>query len=416
MNSIEYLQAGEQELYPIFSEIDSLVKQNLRGVIDAFRHHRVGVHHFSGVTGYGHDDIGRETLDKVFAEIMGAEAAAVRIQFVSGTHAIACALFGALRPGDEMLSVVGPPYDTLEEVIGLRGEGQGSLKEFGISYRELPLTETGTINWQGLESAVTEKTRLALIQRSCGYSWRASLAISEIEKIVKIVKQKNSETVCFVDNCYGEFIEDREPIAVGADLVAGSLIKNPGGTIVMAGGYVAGRADLVEAATCRLTAPGIGSSGGATFEQNRLLFQGLFLAPQMVGEAMKGNHLTAYVFDKLGYAVNPLPFEKRRDVIQGIKLGSPEKLIAFCRAIQQYSPVGSYLDPVPGPMPGYDSQLVMAGGTFIDGSTSEFSADGPLREPYVVFCQGGTHWTHVAIALEAAIEAVGSSRDILQHP
>ena len=385
-------------------------------MIDAFRHHRVGVHHFSGVTGYGHDDIGRETLDKVFAEIMGAEAAAVRIQFVSGTHAIACALFGTLRPGDEMLSVVGPPYDTLEEVIGLREEGQGSLKEFGISYRELPLTETGTINWQGLESAVTEKTRLALIQRSCGYSWRASLAISEIEKIVKIVKQKNSETVCFVDNCYGEFIEDREPIAVGADLVAGSLIKNPGGTIVMAGGYVAGRADLVEAATCRLTAPGIGSSGGATFEQNRLLFQGLFLAPQMVGEAMKGNHLTAYVFDKLGYAVNPLPFEKRRDVIQGIKLGSPEKLIAFCRAIQQYSPVGSYLDPVPGPMPGYDSQLVMAGGTFIDGSTSEFSADGPLREPYVVFCQGGTHWTHVAIALEAAIKAVGSSRDILQHP
>ena len=411
MNISEYLQAGEEELFPIFFEIDSSLRQNLRRVINAFRHHRVGVHHFSGVTGYGHDDLGRETLDKVFAEVMGAEAAAVRVQFVSGTHAIACALFGALRPGDEMLSVAGPPYDTLEEVIGLREEGQGSLKEFGISYRELPLTETGTINWQGLKSAVTEKTRLALIQRSCGYSWRASLSISDIEKIVKIVKQQNPETVCFVDNCYGEFIEDQEPTVVGADLVAGSLIKNPGGTIVMAGGDVAGRADLVEAATCRLTAPGIGSSGGATFEQNRLLFQGLFLAPQMVGEAMKGNHLTAYVFDKLGYAVNPLPFEKRRDVIQGIKLGSPEKLIAFCRAIQQYSPVGSYLDPVPGPMPGYESPLVMAGGTFIDGSTSEFSADGPLREPYVVFCQGGTHWTHVAIALEAAIEAVGSSRE-----
>ena len=407
MNSIEYLQAGEQELFPIFSEIDSLVKKNLRRVINAFRHHRVGVHHFSGVTGYGHDDIGRETLDKVFAEVMGAEAAAVRVQFVSGTHAIACALFGTLRPGDEMLSVAGPPYDTLEEVIGLREEGQGSLKEFGISYRELPLTETGTINWQGLESAITKKTHLALIQRSCGYSWRASLSISDIDKIVKIVKQQNPETVCFVDNCYGEFIEGQEPTVVGADLVAGSLIKNPGGTIVMAGGYVAGKTDLVEAATCRLTAPGIGSSGGATFEQNRLLFQGLFLAPQMVGEAMKGNHLTAYVFDKLGYPVYPLPFEKRRDVIQGIKLGSPEKLIAFCRAIQQYSPVGSYLDPVPGPMPGYESQLVMAGGTFIDGSTSEFSADGPLREPYVVFCQGGTHWTHVAIALEAAIKAVG---------
>ncbi|MEM1168385.1 MAG: methionine gamma-lyase family protein [Cyanobacteria bacterium P01_H01_bin.35] len=407
MNSVEYLQAAEQELFPIFSEIDSLVKQNLRRVINAFRHHRVGVHHFSGVTGYGHDDLGRETLDKVFAEVMGAEAAAVRVQFVSGTHAIACALFGTLRPGDEMLSVVGSPYDTLEEVIGLREEGQGSLKEFGVSYRELPLTETGTINWQGLESAITEKTRLALIQRSCGYSWRPSLSISDIEKIVKIVKLQNPETVCFVDNCYGEFIENREPTAVGADLMAGSLIKNPGGTIVMAGGYVAGRADLVEAASCRLTAPGIGSSGGATFEQNRLLFQGLFLAPQMVGEAMKGNHLVAYVFDKLGYPVNPLPLEKRRDVIQAVKLGSPEKLIAFCRAIQQFSPVGSYLDPVPAPMPGYESQLVMAGGTFIDGSTSEFSADGPLREPYVVFCQGGTHWTHVAIALEAVIEAVG---------
>ena len=407
MNGIEYLQAAEQELFPIFSEIDSSVKQNLRRVIDAFRHHRVGVHHFSGVTGYGHDDLGRETLDKVFAEVMGAEAAAVRVQFVSGTHAIACALFGTLRPGDEMLSVAGPPYDTLEEVIGLREEGQGSLKEFGVSYRELPLTETGTINWQGLESAITERSRLALIQRSCGYSWRPSLSIADIEQIVKIVKLQNPETVCFVDNCYGEFIENREPTAVGADLMAGSLIKNPGGTIVMAGGYVAGRVDLVEAASCRLTAPGIGSSGGATFEQNRLLFQGLFLAPQMVGEAMKGNHLTAYVFDKLGYPVNPLPLEKRRDVIQAIRLGSPEKLIAFCRAIQQYSPVGSYLDPVPAPMPGYESQLVMAGGTFIDGATSEFSADGPLREPYVVFCQGGTHWTHVAIALEAVIEAVG---------
>ncbi|NEP04863.1 MAG: methionine gamma-lyase family protein [Okeania sp. SIO2G4] len=406
MNSTKYLQTAEQDLFPIFSDIDSLVKQNLRRVIDAFREHRVGVHHFAGVTGYGHDDLGRETLDKVFAEVMGAEAAAVRVQFVSGTHAIACALFGTLRPGDEMLSVVGSPYDTLEEVIGLREEGQGSLKDFGVSYRELPLTETGAIDWRGLESAITEKTRLALIQRSCGYSWRASLSIADIEKIVKIVKEQNPQTVCFVDNCYGEFIEDREPLVVGADLVAGSLIKNPGGTIVPAGGYVAGRGDLVEAAACRLTAPGIGSSGGATFEQNRLLFQGLFLAPQMVGEAMKGNHLTAYVFDKLGYPVNPLPFEKRRDVIQGIRLGSPEKLIAFCRAIQQYSPVGSYLDPVPAPMPGYESELVMAGGTFIDGATSEFSADGPLREPYVVFCQGGTHWTHVAIALEAAIEAV----------
>ncbi len=409
MNSFDMLQLAEQALFQIFSGIDAQVKQNLKQVLEAFRHHRVGAHHFASVSGYGHDDLGRQTLDLVFAEVMKAEKAAVRVQFVSGTHAIACALFGVLRPGDEMLAVAGAPYDTLEEVIGLRGNSQGSLIEFDISYRQLNLTEEGTVDWQALSKAVSDRTRLVSIQRSCGYSWRPSLSIADIEKIIHIVKQQNPNTVCFVDNCYGEFIEDREPTAVGADLMAGSLIKNPGGTIVTAGGYVAGRADLVEAATCRLTAPGIGSSGGATFEQNRLLFQGLFLAPQMVGEAMKGNHLTAYVFDKLGYPVNPLPMAPRRDVIQAIQLGSPKKLIAFCRAIQQHSPVGSYLDPIPAPMPGYESQLVMAGGTFIDGSTSEFSADGPLREPYVVFCQGGTHWTHVAIALEAAIEAVGSA-------
>lgn len=406
-NTFELLEQAEQALFQIFSGIDSQVKKNLKRVLTAFRNHQVGVHHFAGVTGYGHDDLGRQTLDQVFAEIMGAEAAAVRVQFVSGTHAIACALYGVLRPGDEMLAVAGSPYDTLEEVIGVRGHGQGSLKDFGIAYRQLNLTDEGTLDWKTLSQAVHDRTRLVLIQRSCGYSWRSSLSIADIEKIVYLVKQQNPNTVCFVDNCYGEFIEDREPPAVGADLIAGSLIKNPGGTIVTAGGYVAGRADLVEAAACRLTAPGIGSEGGATLDQNRLMFQGLFLAPQMVGEAMKGNHLTAYVFQQLGYPVNPVPEAPRRDVIQAIQLGSPEKLIAFCRAIQQYSPVSSYLTPVPADMPGYDSQLIMAGGTFIDGSTSEFSADGPLREPYVVFCQGGTHWTHVAIALQAAIEAVG---------
>ena len=412
MNSVSRLQEAEQALFQIFSGIDTTVKQNLQRVLKAFRSHRVGVHHFAGVTGYGHDDLGRETLDGVFAEVVGAEAAAVRVQFVSGTHAIACALFGILRPGDEMLAVAGSPYDTLEEVIGLRGQGQGSLLEFGISYRELPLTREGSLDWEALRSTISAKTRLVFIQRSCGYSWRSSLSISEIEKIVAIVKHQNPSTICFVDNCYGEFVEDCEPTAVGADLMAGSLIKNPGGTIVPAGGYVAGRADLVSQATCRLTAPGIGSSGGATFDLNRLLFQGLFMAPGCVGEAMKGNHLTAYVFYKLGYRVNPIPLARRRDVIQAIEFGSADKLIAFCRAVQQNSPVGSYLDPVPAPMPGYESQLVMAGGTFIDGSTSEFSADGPLREPYVAFCQGGTHWTHVSIALEAAIDAVGPANKL----
>lgn len=409
MKPLTQLEAAEQAMSLIFSKIDTQVKKNLTQILKSFHNYRLGPHHFASVSGYGHDDLGREVLDQVYAEVMGAEAALVRVQFVSGTHAIATALFGVLRPGDHMLSVAGAPYDTLEEVIGIRGEGQGSLKDFGVEYRQLELTPTGTIDWQALETSIQPQTRLVLIQRSCGYSWRPSLSIEEIGKIVDRVKAQNPNTICFVDNCYGEFIEDWEPTAVGADLMAGSLIKNPGGTIVTAGGYIAGRRDLVEAAACRLTSPGIGSAGGATLDQTRLMFQGLFLAPQMVGEAMKGNHLVAHVFQELGYPVNPLPEAPRRDVIQAVKLGSAEKLVAFCRAFQQYSPVGSYLDPMPAPMPGYDSNLVMAGGTFIDGSTSELSADGPLREPYIVFCQGGTHWTHVAIALEAAIEAVGAA-------
>ncbi|MEL7418437.1 MAG: methionine gamma-lyase family protein [Cyanobacteria bacterium J06555_3] len=404
MKSDRLLLEAENALIPIFSKIDAQVKQNLKKVLLAYKDNRVGVQHFASVSGYGHDDLGRETLDKVFAQVMQAESAIVRGQFVSGTHAIACALYGILRPGDEMLAVAGQPYDTLEEVIGLRGNNQGSLKDFQIDYRQLELTEQGTIDWTGLSTAITPRTRLVLIQRSCGYSWRQSLSIAEIQRIVESVKQQNPNTVCFVDNCYGEFVSDLEPTAVGVDLMAGSLIKNPGGTIVTAGGYIAGQAELVEMAACRLTSPGIGSSSGATFDQNRLMFQGLFLAPQMVGEAIKGSHLISYVFEQLGYSVNPQPFEPRRDIIQAVQLGSAEKLIAFCKAIQQHSPVDSYVEPVPGAMPGYASQLVMAGGTFIDGSTAEFSADGPLREPYIAFCQGGTHWTHIAIALEAAID------------
>lgn len=404
MNSPQLIHDAEQALLPIFNEIDQQVKQNLRHVLNAFQSHKIGVHHFSSVSGYGHDDLGRDALDKVFAQVMSAEKAAVRIQFVSGTHAIASCLFGILRPGDEMLAVAGHPYDTLEEVIGLRGHDQGSLKDFNINYRELPLTGDRQIDWTSLQTAIKPHTKLVLIQRSCGYTWRESLSIDDIAQIVKIVKEQNENTICFVDNCYGEFVETLEPTAVGVDLMAGSLIKNPGGTIVTAGGYIAGKEALVEKACCRLTSPGIGSEGGATFEQNRLLFQGFFLAPQMVGEAIKSSHLMAYVFDKLGYDVNPLPFAKRRDIIQAIKLGSAEKIITFCHTIQQNSPISSYLAPIPGIQPGYESNLVMAGGTFIDGSTSEFSADAPLREPYIVFCQGATHWTHVAIAIEEIIK------------
>jgi cystathionine beta-lyase family protein involved in aluminum resistance len=407
MERFNKMMPPESSLFPIFYGIDTQVKQNLERVLRGFRQHRVGSHHFSSVTGYGHDDSGRDTLDAVFADIVQAEAAIVRPQFVSGTHAIACALYGVLRPGDELLAIAGTPYDTLEEVIGLRGQGQGSLAEFGISYRELALTPAATIDWNALATAISAKTKLVLIQRSCGYSWRSTLTITEIEKIIRIVKGQNPDVVCFVDNCYGEFLENREPPAVGADLIAGSLIKNPGGTIATTGGYVAGRANLVEAAACRLTAPGIGREGGSSLNQNRLMYQGLFLAPQMVGEAMKGNYLLAQTFADLGYAVNPSPEHPQRDVIQAIQLGSPDKLIAFCKAVQQHSPIDAYVEPVPAAMPGYDSELVMAGGTFIDGSTSELSADGPLREPYIVYCQGGSHWTHVAIAAEAAAAAVG---------
>lgn len=407
MNSRELIDQATHALQPVFWGIDGQVRENLRRVLSAFRQYKIGSHHFSGVSGYGHGDLGRQVLDQVFAQVMGAERAIVRVQFVSGTHAIACALFGVLRPGDELLAVAGTPYDTLEEVIGLRGQGQGSLREFGVIYRQVDLTPQGQVDWSALSEAVRPETRVAFIQRSCGYSWRSSLAIADIERIIHCVKSQNPNTLCLVDNCYGEFIETLEPTGVGADLIAGSLIKNPGGTLVPTGGYVAGRAEWVEAAACRLTAPGIGSHGGATLDQNRLFFQGFFLAPQMVGEAMKSNHLVAYVFDQWGYPVNPAPLAPRRDVIQAIQLGSSEKLQALCRALQSWSPVGSYLDPVPAPMPGYDSDLVMAGGSFIDGSTAELSADGPLREPYIVFCQGGTHWTHWAIALETALDAIG---------
>ncbi|MEO0802894.1 MAG: aminotransferase class I/II-fold pyridoxal phosphate-dependent enzyme [Cyanobacteria bacterium J06642_2] len=389
-----------------FTAIDARVRVNFERVLAAMRHHKVGAHHFSGVTGYGYDDMGRDTLDRVFADVMGAEAAIVRLQFVSGTHAIACALFGCLRPGDELLAVAGKPYDTLEETIGLRGSGSGSLREFGVSYRQLDLTSRGAVDWQALPEAIQPQTRVIHIQRSCGYDWRASISIEEIEKIVAIAKVRNPGAIVFVDNCYGEFVETSEPCDVGADLIAGSLIKNPGGTLAPAGGYVAGRQDLVERAACRLTAPGIGSKGGATFDQNRLLFQGLFLAPQMVGEAVKIAHLAAQTFQDLGYKVSPSPGTPRTDIIQAIALGSPEKLQAFCRAIQSCSPIDAYVSPEPEQIAGYADAVIMAGGTFIQGSSIELSADGPLRSPYIAFLQGGMHLSHGAIAIEAAAAAI----------
>jgi cystathionine beta-lyase family protein involved in aluminum resistance len=402
----ERVAAAQAAIAPLAELHTARVGRRLERVLAAFAAERVGVQHFASVSGYGHGDQGREVLDRVFARVLQAETAAVRLQFVSGTHAIAAALYGVLRPGDRLLALTGRPYDTLEEVIGIRGSGQGSLAEFGVTYAELDLLAAGGIDWAGLEDALAVPTRMVLIQRSCGYSWRPSLPVVEIGRLAERVKALQPGCVVFVDNCYGELVQDQEPTAVGADLIAGSLIKNLGGTIAPTGGYVAGRAELVEQACCRLTAPGIGSEGGTSFDLNRLLFQGLFLAPQMVAEALISSELIARVFSDLGFAVNPLPGSERSDVIQAVRLGSPERLKAVCRAFQATSPIGSYLDPVPAPMPGYASELVMAGGTFIDGSTSEFSADGPLREPYVLYAQGGSHRAHAALALQRALTAL----------
>lgn len=382
------------------------VASRLEKVLAAFAAERVGTQHFASLTGYGHGDQGREVLDRVFARVLGADKAAVRLQFVSGTHAIAAALFGVLRPGDRMLAITGRPYDTLEEVIGLRGAGQGSLAEFGVRYDERDLKADGSVDLQALDEALEQPTRLILIQRSCGYSWRPSLSIAAIEAVCQHIHARQPDCICFVDNCYGELVEEREPSEVGADLIAGSLIKNLGGTIAPTGGYVAGRADLVEQACCRLTAPGIGSEGGTGFDLHRLVLQGLFLAPQMVAEALIGADLVAGTFAALGYAVQPAAQAPRSDLIQAVQLGDPEALKVVCRAFQSCSPVGSYLDPVPAAMPGYASDLVMAGGTFIDGSTSEFSADAPLRPPYNLYVQGGTHRSHIELALIRALAAL----------
>jgi cystathionine beta-lyase family protein involved in aluminum resistance len=382
----------------------------LERILAAFAAERVGTQHFASLTGYGHGDQGREVLDRVFARVLGAEKAAVRLQFVSGTHAIAAALFGVLRPGDRMLSITGRPYDTLEEVIGLRGEGQGSLVEFGVDYAECDLNPDGSLDLQALDQALDQPIRLILIQRSCGYSWRPSVSIAQIEAVCQRIHARQPQCVCFVDNCYGELVEEREPPAVGADLIAGSLIKNLGGTLAPTGGYVAGRAELVERACCRLTAPGIGSEGGTGFDLHRLILQGLFLAPQMVAEALIGAELVAGTFAALGYPVQPSPGAHRSDLIQAVQLGDPDALKVVCRAFQACSPVGAYLDPVPAAMPGYASDLVMAGGTFIDGSTSEFSADAPLREPFNLYVQGGTHRSHLELALIRALVALEEAR------
>ncbi len=406
MNNREKIKLAEKSLEKEFEYVNDIRDFNQKKVLEAFVDNKVAPEHFYTVSGYGHDDLGREVLDKVFAQVFKAEKALVRIHFASGTHTLACCLFGNLRPGNKLISVAGAPYDTMQEVIGTAGDDdtkEDSLIAHGVLYEEIPL-KNDEVDFEKLEKIIDETTTMVLIQRSKGYSTRKSLSIEKIEKICKIVKFKNPNCICFVDNCYGEFVEDREPLEVGADLIAGSLIKNPGGGIVEAGGYIAGKARYVDKSANRLTAPGIGCEGGAMFNQHRLIFQGLFMAPSVVSDAVKGAILAAKIFEELGYNTAPNHNEKRTDIIQNIIFGNPEHLEEFCRTIQSLSPVNGYVTPIPEYIPGYEDKVIMAGGTFIEGSTIELSADGPMRAPYVAYMQGGLNYAHVKIALEKFLD------------
>ena len=390
----------EKSLENVFQNRSHQVYQRLDEILKIFKEEKVSTSHFAQSTGIGHDDISRQKIDDVFARFFLAKKAAVRVQFVSGTHAISSVLYGLLRPGDLMLSITGSPYDTLEEVIGIRGGGKGSLLEFGVQYKQINIFEKIDTFEEILEDFFKNNScKLVFIQKSCCYSWTKSLTNCQIQKVCGLIHSFDPKCICFVDNCYGELVEDSEPISKGANIIAGSLIKNLGGTIVPTGGYVAGDSDLVEMACCRLTSPGIGSYAGINFGLGRLILQGLFLAPQMVHESLKGADLVSAVFKKLGFKVLPEPAAYRSDIIQSVRLNNPYLIQKVCQSFQNSSPVDSFLSVVPSPMNGYDSKLLMAGGTFIEGSTSEFSADAPLRDPYNIFVQGGSHIAHIKIVL-----------------
>ena len=398
-------EAAEDRCQRRFQEIDRTAFQNTERILTAFRNHRVSESCFSGTTGYGYDDLGRDTLDKLYAEILGAESAMVRIGFVNGTHALSAALFALAAPGEHLLSVTGLPYDTLQEVLGIRGEGFGSLQFYGIGYEQVDLSETGGPDFPAIREAVARKnTAAVLIQRSRGYADRKALTIKEIGEIVQTVRSVNPSIKVMVDNCYGEFTDIIEPCHVGADLIAGSLIKNPGGGLAPSGGYVAGKEELVLRAASRLTTPGIGGECGATLGNNRLLFQGLFMAPHTVAQALKTAVFCSAVMEILGIPSYPGVDEPRSDIIQTVRLGSAESMKRFCRGIQRGAPVDSYVTPEPWLMPGYEDPVIMAAGAFIQGSSIELSADGPIREPYNVYMQGGLTYESGKLGVLMAVE------------
>ena len=406
MNIAEFINQCERDCRPVFERMESIERFNTRKVLDAFNKFEISQRHFAPTTGYGYGDVGRDALDQVFAEVFRCEAALVRPQIASGTHALALSLQGLLRPGDVMVCGAGKPYDTLEQVIGIGGsKGEGSLSEYGIGYREVPLSG-GRLDLAALSEAVDASIKLVLLQRSRGYDWRPSLTLDEIREAAALVHAINPDALVMVDNCYGEFTAEQEPTEVGADLIAGSLIKNPGGGLAPTGGYVAGKRAAVEKIACRMTCPGIGAEIGSYAAGYQLFFQGLFLAPSTVVQAVKTAILAAKVFESLGYDVHPAFDAPRSDIIQAIRFGAPEPLIEFCRAIQKASPVDSQAVPEPWDMPGYQDQVIMAAGTFVAGASIELSADAPIRAPYIGYLQGALTYAHGRIAVESAVRAL----------
>ncbi|WP_134701451.1 methionine gamma-lyase family protein [Ammoniphilus sp. YIM 78166] len=410
------LKYGEK-FQPLVEEVEAQIEARVRDinkmadfnqfkVLRAFQEEEVSDYHFAPSTGYGYDDVGRSTLERIYAKVFGGEAALVRPQIISGTHAIAICLFGLLRPGDELMYITGTPYDTLEEVVGVRGNGQGSLKDYGIDYQAIPLTPEGTVDYERVSQSISEKTKVIGIQRSRGYADRPSFPVEQIREMVRFVKEQKPDVMVFVDNCYGEFTEALEPTQVGVDIMAGSLIKNPGGGLAKTGGYIVGKQDLVTLASYRMAAPGIGAEGGASLYSLHEMYQGFFLAPHVVGEALKGATFTAGMLERLGFRTNPKWHEERTDLIQSVEFGSAERLIAFCQGIQKASPVDSHVRPEPSDMPGYADKVIMAAGAFIQGASIELSADGPLREPYLGFVQGGLTYSHVKVGILTALDSL----------
>lgn len=390
---LELVSKSEKKIEHIFGKYEDICAYNQYKVLDAFQKNGVSDRHFNWNTGYGYDDIGREVTEKVFAEVFKAEKAIVRTQIVNGTHALSLILSGILRPGDEIIYISGKPYDTLEEVIGIRGNEMGSLNEFGITYKEVPL-KNNKLDFTGIKKAISDKTKMVTLQRATGYSWRKAIEIDDIENAVQEVKAIDDKIVFMVDNCYGEFLDILEPTEIGADVMAGSLIKNPGGGLALSGGYIVGKSQLIDKIMYRLTCPGIGGECGLTFGQTRNILQGIFMAPNVVKGAIKGAILCGEVYSQLGYDTCPKTGDARSDIIQGIKFLSEEKVIGFCQGVQEAAPIDSFVKPEPWDMPGYDTPVIMAAGAFIQGSSIELSADAPIREPYIAYFQGGLSYEH----------------------